>query len=213
MATIGLSKPYVSRYTNEGSVVTRTGLGVLGKYTDINISPEGGGDNVLYGDNGPAESDNTFAGGTVTVGTTELLPSMATSILGVVEEAIGTTPALTTTDAKWIVYNDAQSAPYLSLGGILKKKVDGAVKWVAFVLEKIQFSTPSEEATTQGETVEWQTPSLEAVIMRSDAEGHPWKRMSTLLDSEADAEALLKAYLNITDPAPANAPARASKSA
>lgn len=199
MATIGLSRPYYAVYSNTGSTVTRSNGGVLGKYTEMSINLEDGADNVLYGDNGPAESDSTFAGGTFEMSTTELLPDTAVAILGVVKEAIGSTPALSTENASWIVYDDRQEAPYLSVGGIIKKKVNGALKWVAFVLEKIQFTTPGEEATTQGSTVEWQVPSLSATIMRSDAENHPWYRKSTLLDTEEDAETLLKSYLNITD--------------
>lgn len=202
MATIGLSKPYYAIYTSSGSTVTRSNGGVMGKYTSLSISLEGGNDNVLYGDNAPAESDNTFSGGTATLGTTDLLPEIAQAILGVTKETIGTTPALETEGAFWNVFDDDQAAPYVSVGGILKKKVDGAIKWVAFVLEKVQFTTPSVEATTQGETIEWQTPSLEATIMRSDAAKHPWYRQSSFLDSEADAETLVKSYLNITDATP-----------
>lgn len=202
MATIGLSKPYYAIYANNGSSVTRSNGGVMGKYTKLSISLNGGNDNVLYGDNAPAESDNTFSGGTATLGTTELMPDIAQAILGVSKEAIGTTPTLETKDAFWNVYDDNQAAPYIAVGGILKKKVDGAIKWVAFVLEKVQFTTPGTEATTQGETIEWQTPELEATIMRSDAPNHPWFRQSSLLDSEADAETLVKSYLNITDAQP-----------
>lgn len=199
MAGIGLSKPYYAKYTNVGTTVTRSGGGVMGKYTKINISLTGGDENILYGDNGPAESDNTFAGGTVSMGTTELLPSIAQDILGVSSVPVGESPPLSTKNATWNVYDDTQNIPYLSVGGVLKKKVDGAIKWVAFVLEKIQFTTPGLDATTQGKTIEWQTPTLDATILRSDAENHPWFRISSLLDSEEDGETLIKSYLNITD--------------
>ncbi len=201
MATIGLSKPYYAKYDYNGTTVNRSGGGVLGKYTSLSISLNGGTENVLYGDNGPAESDNTFAGGTVTLGTTELMASVAETILGATKEPVGASPALETKDASWTVYDDNQKAPYITVGGILKKKVDGDIKWVAFILEKVQFTTPNEEATTQGATIEWKTPSLTATIMRSDDGNHPWRRVSSLLDSEADAEKLIKAYLNISDAA------------
>ena len=110
--------------------------------------------------------------------------------------------------AQWNVYNENQNTPYVAVGGIVKKKVNGAIKWMAFVLEKIQFTTPGLNATTQGETIEWQTPTLSANILRSDAEGHPWYRDSTLFDTEAEAEKAVKAYLNITEPLPASAPGK-----
>lgn len=198
MASIGLSKPYFALYSAEGSTVTHSSGGVMGKYTDINIAPTGGDENILYGDNGPAESDTSFGGGTVTLGTTELLPEIAKTILGLKNVPVGTTPVLTTKDASWNVYDDSQQVPYVSVGGIVKKKVNGVIKWAAFVLEKVQFTTPGLEATTQGKTIEWKTPSLTANILRSDAEGHPWFRISSFLDTEADGETLVKDYLGIT---------------
>ena len=100
--------------------------------------------------------------------------------------------------SKWLVFDDSQNAPYFALGGIIKKKVNGAYKWVCFVLEKIKFRNPDLSVATQGETIEWQTPELEATILRSDASGHPWFRMSTELDSEEDAIAVLEDYMTVT---------------
>ena len=97
-----------------------------------------------------------------------------------------------------MVFDDSQNAPYFALGGIIKKKVNGAYKWVCFVLEKIKFRNPDLSVATQGEAIEWQTPELEATILRSDASGHPWFRMSSELDSEEDAIAILEDYMTVT---------------
>lgn len=202
MATIGLSKPFYAIYANNGSAVSYSNGGVLGKFTDLNIELDDADANILYGDNAPAESDTQFIGGTVDVSTTELLPTIAKIVLGLKSESVGAVTGLETQNATWNVFDDDQNAPYLGLGGIIKKKVDGAYKWVAFVLNKIQFKTPGETATTQGETVEWQVPTLSGTIMRSDAEKHAWYRQSSLLDTEADAELLIRSYLNITDTPP-----------
>ena len=106
---------------------------------------------------------------------------------------------ITTETPKWYVFDDDQKIPYGGLGGVIKKKVDGTIKWAAFILNKIQFRTPGFAFTTQGETIEWQTQELSAAILRSDAAKHPWFRMSSFMDSEADAEAAVKQYLNIVD--------------
>lgn len=197
MAMIGLSKPYVAVYKNTSGTVTYTKRLLLGKYTNLDISLDNADDNIFYADNGPAESDSTvFTSGTATVTTDDLRPEAMKDALGLTEETISTTT--TTTSPKWLVFDDDQEAPYLALGGIIKKKVDGAVKWCAFVLEKIRFRNPGMSLATQGETIEWQTPELEASIYRSDAAKHPWYRISNLLDSEADAVAILEAYLTVT---------------
>lgn len=197
MASIGLSKPYFAVYANSGSTVTYSNGGVLGKFTEMSIELEDGGDNILYADNAPAESDNQFAGGTVSISTDELRPAALTAALGLASETI-TAAGVTTEGAAWLVNNDNQQIPYLGIGGIAKKKVDGVVRYVGIVLDKVMLHNPNESLTTQGETIEWQTPTLEGTIFRSDKTTHDWKRVTTLLSTEAEAETAVKAYLNIT---------------
>ena len=59
---------------------------------------------------------------------------------------------------------------------------------------------PADAATTQGESIEWQVPELSATIMRDDSATHMWKREATFT-TEAQAEAYIKARLNITEAA------------
>lgn len=196
MAIIGLSKPYIATYVNNNGTVTYSARTVLGKYTNLDLSLDSADENILYADNGPAESDSQFSGGTVTVTTDDLLAAAFKTALGLTEQAISTT--VTTATPKWMVFDDSQNAPYFALGGVIKKKANGAYKWVCFVLEKIKFRNPDLSVATQGETIEWQTPELEATILRSDASGHPWFRMSSELDSEEDAIAILEDYMTVT---------------
>lgn len=197
MATIGLSKPFFAIYTNEGATVTYSNGGVLGKYTQLDVSLNGGGSNVFYADNAPAESDDQFSGGTVTITTDDLRPAAMLSALGVISETI-TATGVTTEGAAWLVNNDNQQIPYIGLGGIAKKKVDGVVYYVAMVLDKVQLHNLSNSITTQGETITWQTSQLTGDVYRSDKATHDWRRISTFLSTEAEAEAAIKAYLNIT---------------
>ena len=196
MATIGLSRPYYAKYNNNEGIVTYSDGGSMGKFTELSISLNEGGDNVLYADNGPAESDNQFSGGTASITTDDLRAELMAPVFGAKEEAINA-EGLSTTGAKWYVFDDDQITPDLGIGGIIKKKVGGAIKWVAFILVKTQFTTPGIVATTQGETITWQTQSLSAKIMRGDDEKHRWHMISSPLDSEEDAETIVKAYLNI----------------
>lgn len=199
MATIGLSKPYYAIYDWDGSAETEPTYkegGLLGKYTDLTISLDEGSDNVLYADNAPAESDNQFSGGSASITTDDLRPESLTPVWGVKSEAMPTNTTVTA-DAKWYVFDDDQNVPYLGLGGVIKKKVGGAYKWVAFILTKVQLSNPGIVATTQGETISWQTQALNAKILRADDAKHRWFMVSSSLDTEADAEAAVKAYLKI----------------
>lgn len=197
MATIGVSKPYYAVYSNTGTTVTYAQGGVAGKATELNIEIEAAEDNALYADNTIAENDTSFSGGTLTVSTDDLTPEVATAILGVTSQALGTIDGVTDEDVNELIYDDDQTSPYLGFGIIIKKKHLNEYKWRAIVLTKIQFAIPSDAAVTQGETIEWQVPELTATIMRDDSAKHMWKREATFT-TEAQAEAYIKNRLSIT---------------
>lgn len=196
MATIGLSKPYYAIYAEAGGVVSYSDGAVMGKATEANISIETTEDNNLYGDNGLAETDRRFANGTLTLSTTDLSQEVSKVILGLTEQAITGIDGVTDTSVKELVYDDGQVTPYLGVGFIIKKKVNGVYMWRGVVLPKVMFSVPEDAATTQGESIEWQTPELTGTIMRDDSATHVWKKEATFT-SEAQAEAYIKARLGI----------------
>ena len=196
MATIGLSKPYYAIYAEAGGVVSYSDGAVMGKATEANISIETTEDNNLYGDNGLAETDRRFANGTLTLSTTDLSQEVSKAILGLTEQTITGIDGVTDTSVKELVYDDTQVTPYLGVGFIIKKKVNGAYKWRGVVLPKVMFSVPEDAATTQGESIEWQTPELTGAIMRDDSATHVWKKEATFT-TEAQAEAYIKARLGI----------------
>lgn len=159
----------------------------------MSLSLNSGSENILYADNAPAESDNQFSGGSLTIGTDNLSAEAMLSIFGTKEEAIDA-DGVNTSDAKWLVHDDDQIIPYVGFAGIIMKKVGGLTKYVAVVYNKVQFQNLNDSATTKGETIEWQTPELTATLMRSDNVKHEWKRITTDLDTEAEAEAAILAF-------------------
>lgn len=197
MATIGLSKPYFAVYSAAGSTVSYANGAVMGKATEANIEIDTTEDNNLYADNAIAETDRTFAGGTLTLSTDDISQEVSKAILGLAEQAITGIEGVTDTSVKELLYDDQQQTPYLGVGFIIKKKVGGVYKWRGVILTKVMFSAPADAATTQGETIEWQTPELSATIMRDDSTNHMWKREATFT-TEAQAEAYIKDRLGIT---------------
>lgn len=193
MAVVGLSKPYIAKYSNTGTTVTYTQPTLIGKAITMSLSLNSGSENILYADNAPAESDNQFSGGSLTIGTDNLSAEAMLSIFGTKEEAINA-DGVSTSDAKWLVHDDDQIIPYVGFAGIIMKKVGGFTKYVAVVYNKVQFQNLNDSATTKGETIEWQTPELTATLMRSDNVKHEWKRITTDLDTEAEAEAAILAF-------------------
>lgn len=196
MAKIGLSKPYCAKYSNTGSTVTYSEGALIGKAVELSIELEEGDDNILYADNGPAESANTFSGGSLTLTTDDLLPDVMMKVLGVTEETI-TSEDIKTETPKWYNWDDDQNTPYLGFGAIVKVQNNNVIGYQAVILPKIKLNNPSDTFTTQGETIEFGTPEISGTILRSDGEKHTWKKVSSVMNSEADAEAAIKQFLSI----------------
>ena len=197
MAIIGVSKPYVAKYSNTNTTVSYTSGQILDKMTEIDISINSAEDNNFYADNSIAESDSSFSGGSVTVNTADLGPEATALVLGITPVPISDIAGVTDEDVNELVFDDDQRSPYLGFGCIIKKRVINVDQWRAIILTKIMLAVPNDAATTQGETIEWQTPQLTGTIMRDDSAKHAWKREATFT-TEAQAEAYIKARLSIT---------------
>lgn len=178
MANIGLSQPYYATYTNTSGTVTYSGLQKLGKATTVDVSLDNKDPEKLYADNGPVESLWLFSGATVTLGIDELSLEVAADVLGL------TAP---TTQAPGITFTADAVAPYVGLGFIVKKVYEGTVKYRVVIFYKAQFKPVDFSINTQGETVEFQTPELEASVLKDDTTDAKW---SDWHDYETEAAAL-----------------------
>lgn len=183
MANIGLSQPYIAHYAAGNGTPSYSGLKKLGKATTVDVTIDGKEPEVLYADNGPAESMTVFGGGTVTIGVDELALDVAADILGL------TAPA----SNGGITFVADAVAPYLGLGFITKKVVAGVIKWRVVILHKVQFMTPDFSVDTQGETVSFQTPELQAQILRDDATPAKWSMWQDYATEAAALTALQSA--------------------
>ena len=176
MANIGVSQPYFAVYANTNGTTTYTGLKKLGKAVNVDITTEGKDPEILYADNGPAECVPMFGGGTATMEIDELELDVAKDILGL--RANGTTG---------VIFDADTMAPYVGLGFIVKKVHNNDIKWRVVLLYKCQFKVPDYSIETQGETVNFQTPSLEATILRDDCVPAKWSQWD---DYETETAAL-----------------------
>lgn len=183
MATIGLSKPYYGVYSNIGNTVTYSNGGVMGKAVEMNIDPETTEDSNLYADNGVAESERAFSGGSGSITTDHLTMEVYKALWGASEGEDGE-----------IVFDDNQQVPYLGIGFIVKGKFNNELVWRSVILPKVMFSIPSDAAVTQGESIEWQTPELPFTIMKDDTATHVWKRIKDF-KTEAEADSHIRTFL------------------
>jgi phi13 family phage major tail protein len=182
MAKIGLKYPVYSPATEEGSSISYGTGAVLAKAISANISIENN-DVKLYADDAVAESDNSFASGTITIGIDDLYDTAKVALLDYIEGDVVDPVA----GAKELSVGTASPA-YVGFGFYGKVIRNKVPYWRAIWLKKVQFAEPSDELATKGESVEFGTPELEGTIMLA-ADGK-WKEEGTF-STEAGAKAWL----------------------
>lgn len=197
MAIKGLSIPIVGKYSASGNTTSYSEGTVAGSAVEYTASWSTSENNPFYADNKIKENDaGTFQSGELTLGTDDLSQDISKLILGLKEATYTYGESKQATE---LVYDDDMKAPYLGVGVIELHQNDDVDKYRAVFLPKVQFTLPENAATTKGESVEWQTPSIAGTIYRSDLVddkyNHPWM-IDAWFDSESEAIEYLKAKVN-----------------
>lgn len=198
MVTTGFSKPYVAKYANTGSTVNYSSGMILARGVSLSVEIDTADDNNFYCDNVIGETESTqFTSGSATITVDGLDNDAATMIFGL------PAPQSVTVDETPVQmqgYGQQMNAPYVGFGCVRRTMMNGVTQYWPYILPKIKFSLPSEEMATQEDSIDWQTQELTATIMRDDTTAANWKLISAEgMDTEAEAEAAIKAFLNITE--------------
>lgn len=198
MVTTGFSKPYVAKYANTGSTVNYSSGMILARGVSLSVEIDTADDNNFYCDNVIGETESTqFTSGSATITVDGLDNDAATMIFGL------PAPQSVTVDESPVQmqgYGHQMNAPYVGFGCVRRTMMNGVTQYWPYILPKIKFSLPSEEMATQEDSIDWQTQELTATIMRDDTTAANWKLISAEgMDTEAEAEAAIKEFLNITE--------------
>lgn len=199
----GYSKPYVAKYNNDAGKVTYSDLQKLARGVNVTVTPTNSDTVNWYADNVLSESaGSVFTGGTVALECDHPKTAAARLIEGTPET---TKLTVNGNEVEVTEYDDRQVRNYCGIGFIVRFQEDGNTSYVPVVLTKGLFSDTELSAATQAEGVEFQDTTLNATIMRDDAEHHAWKRVAADQDTEEEAEAILKVMLGEDNTASAEA--------
>ena len=80
--------------------------------------------------------------------------------------------------------NANDTAPYVGLGRIITKMINGVYKYTVEILYKVKFSEPSQEDNTKGESIEFGTVEIEGTV--ASLLNGKWSDTKTF-DTKADA--------------------------
>ena len=146
----------------------------------------------FHADDHMIDRDNSVTGASISLELAKLPAAALTDLVGYVEGS-GTTPDLTMTDAE---------APYVGIGFVYVDRYKGTRTFIPYWYYKVQFSMGSRSFNTKGDSLEFQTESLEGqamgVRLAADGVDSYYVRPKTPLTTEADAIAWLKAKAGIT---------------
>lgn len=178
MALIGLNNFWYSKLTEaQDGTPTYDGAKSFSKAVSCSVSITNNSAK-LYADDALAESDTSFQSGTVTLGVDDNREATFADILGHSIDASGE-----------VTYNTNDVAPWVALGRIVVKMVNNVKLYKAMILYKVKFAEPSEDENTQGESLEFSTPSIEGTIAQL-ANGK-WKTAKTF-STKAEALAFIQ---------------------
>jgi phi13 family phage major tail protein len=120
---------------------------------------------ILYADDCASVVIKDFKSGKLTLGVDDIGVAAAQDLTGAVTDDNGVLVSVTERDGSLVAV------------GFRARKPDG--KFRMFWLFRVKFGIPSTSLETKGDSISFQTPSVEGTVMRRnrpDAQGnHPWK--------------------------------------
>ena len=190
MATIGLDKLYYAKITeDQDGNETYATLVQLAKAMTADLSVELA-EATLYADDGAAEIVKEFKSGTLSLGVDDLGGAVASDLTG------------STIDNNGVVISTAEDGGTPVAVGFRAKKSNGKYRY--FWLYRIKFGIPATALATKGDSITFNTPTIEGTIMRRnkvDGKGkHPWKAEVTEGDSGVAAATITNWYKEVYEP-------------
>lgn len=199
MAQIGLTNLWYGILT-EGADGTPSygGAKSFGKAVSAKVDVSTN-DATLYADDALAESDNSFQSAKVTLG-------VADDDMTIFAEILGHKVA----DSGGEMERSAEdSAPWVGLGRVITKMVNGKYVYKGEFLYKVKFSEPSQEDSTKGESVDFSTPEIEGTA--ATLANGKWSA-AQVFDTKTAAVEWVKGKLTATKASSASTTAASSQS-
>lgn len=188
MATIGLDKLYYADITEADDGAETYGKPKqLAKAISADLSVELN-EATLYADDGQAEAVKEFKGGTISLGVDDIGNEAAAQLVGA------------TIDKNGVLISGSEDTAKPVAIGFRAKKSNGKYKY--YWLYRVLFGIPATNLATKGDSISFQTPTIEGSIFRRNKvdgkNNHPWKAEVT--ESAENAETINKWYTEVYEP-------------
>ena len=190
MATIGLDKLYYAPITENANGEETYGTPVqLAKAISADLSVELA-EATLYADDGASEVVKEFKSGTLSLGVDDIGASVAAALTGV------------TIDRNKVIISTSEDSTAPVAGGFRAKRANGKYRY--FWLYRVKFGIPATNLATKGDSITFNTPTIEGTVMRRNKEdsngNHPWKAEVTDGDTGVSASTINGWYSAVYEP-------------
>ena len=178
MASIGLKNFKYAKLNEDGKTYgeIKTLAGAIECKVTLDLSEAS-----LYADDTLKEQVSLFKSGTLTAGIDDDDDSVFAELLGkTVDEETG------------VVTSNSEDTPiYVGFGHIVSKIVNGEKKYKVEFFPKVKFKPFIPDSKTKGDSLEFTTPSVEAIIFEND--NGDWEKHS-VCSTESEANTLLESF-------------------
>lgn len=149
--------------------------------------------NPLRADDEIAEDDNGITDMELELGVDDITEDIQAK-MGMLKEVTAGSPQVTT------YYDTTGSSKDIGLGYMRVRRKHGVTKYQAIWIYKAKFAKNSENAQTKGESIEWQTPTVngKCAPLDVDGSGEDTFRKIRNFDTEAAANTYLDGLAGIT---------------
>lgn len=190
MATIGLDRPYYAKITeDENGDETYGTPAALAKAIQADLSIELA-EATMYADDSPAEVVKEFKKGTISLGIDDLGVDVASDLTGA------------NIDNNRVLVSASEDGGGPVAVGFRALKANGKYRY--FWLYHVIFGIPATNLQTKGDSITFQTPTIEGTVYRRnklDGKGkHPWKTEVTEGDAGVPALVITNWYNGVYEP-------------
>lgn len=190
MATIGLDRLYYSKITEAADGTETYAVPVqLAKAIKADLSIELA-EAVLYADDGAAEVVKEFKSGKLSLGIDDIGSAAAEDLTGA------------KLDDNGVLISTSEDGGSPVAIGFRAKKANGKYRY--FWLYRVKFGIPATNLQTKGDSISFQTPTIEGTVMRrnklDDNGNHPWKAEVSEDDTGVLSSTITGWYTQVYEP-------------
>ena len=190
MATIGMDRLYYAKITEDDKGDETYGSPVqLAKAIKADLSIELA-EAVLYADDGAAHIIKDFKSGKLSLGVDDIGVTAAQDLTGA------------SVDDNGVLISCGEDIGAIVAIGFRAQKPSGRYRY--FWLYRVKFGVPATNLQTKGDSITFQTPTIEGTVMRRnkpDSQGrHPWKAEVTEGDTGVDQNTIKDWYDEVYEP-------------